>query len=144
MALLTVAQGGQQTPTAFTVYGIMNDLEPEWQETGEGHLNWDAAPCRNGISGQKYLGRLSFDNTKDRLKTSPMLSVLQVVNLTTLFAMRTASLSHSFAYRTPTPTGQRGSNPKKDNLTSLLRLQSDICKPILNLQIARMKRKTRQ
>ncbi len=68
MALLTVAQGGQQTPTAFTVYGIMNDLEPEWQETGEGHLNWDAAPCRNGISGQKYLGRLSFDNTKDRLK----------------------------------------------------------------------------
>ncbi|MGI9444872.1 MAG: protein kinase domain-containing protein [Rubripirellula sp.] len=68
MALLTVAQGGQQTPTAFTVYGIVNDLEPEWQETGEGHLNWDAAPCRNGISGQKYLGRLSFDNTKDRLK----------------------------------------------------------------------------
>ena len=68
MALLTVAQGGQQTPTEFTVYGIMNGLEPEWLETGVGHLNWDTAPCRNGISGQKYLGRLSFDNTQDRLK----------------------------------------------------------------------------
>ncbi len=71
IALLTVAQGGQQTPTAFTVYGILNDLEPEWQETGKGHLNWETAPCRNGISGQKYLGRLSFDNTKDRFKNKP-------------------------------------------------------------------------
>ena len=68
MVLLTVAQGGQQTPAAFTVYGIIKDLKPEWQETGLGHLNWETAPCRNDISGQKYLGRLSIDNTKDRLK----------------------------------------------------------------------------
>ena len=71
IALLTVAQGGQQMPTAFIVYGILNDLEPEWQETGKGHITWEDAPCRNGISGQKYLGRLSFDNTKDRLKNKP-------------------------------------------------------------------------
>lgn len=71
MTLFTVAQGGQQTPTSFTVYGIMNDLDADWQETGLGYLDWDTAPCRHGISGQKYLGRLSFDNTKDRLKNKP-------------------------------------------------------------------------
>lgn len=71
MALLTVAPGGLQTPTDFTVYGIMNNLAPDWKETGKGHLNWDTAPCRNGISGQKYLGRLTFDNTKDRLINKP-------------------------------------------------------------------------
>ena len=71
MALLTVAPGGLQTPTDFKVYGIMNNLAPDWKETGKGHLNWDTAPCRNGISGQKYLGRLTFDNTKDRLINKP-------------------------------------------------------------------------
>jgi hypothetical protein len=71
MALLTVAQGGHQANTAFTVYGIKNDLDPEWQEIGEGHLNWNTAPCKDSISGQKYLGRFSFDNTKDRLKNKP-------------------------------------------------------------------------
>ena len=71
MVLLTVAQGGQQANTGFTVYGIINALEAEWLETGKDHLNWDNAPCRDGISGQKYLGRFSFDNTKDRLKNTP-------------------------------------------------------------------------
>lgn len=71
MAILTVSQGGQQAPTAFMVYGITNSLKPDWTETGAGHLNWKSAPCSNGISGQKYLGRLTYDNTKDRLMNEP-------------------------------------------------------------------------
>jgi len=70
MALLTVAQGGQQTNTAFTVYGVTTELDPEWLETGKDHLTWNTAPCRDDIAGQKYLGRFSFDNTKDRLKNA--------------------------------------------------------------------------
>ena len=65
-----MAQGGQQTNPAFTVYGVTNELNPEWLETGKGHLNWNTAPCRDDIGGQKYLGRFSFDNTKDRLKNA--------------------------------------------------------------------------
>jgi len=68
--LLTVAQGGHEASSVFDVYGITKGLEPKWSETGEGHLNWDTSPCRDGIGGQKYLGRCSFDNTKDGLKYS--------------------------------------------------------------------------
>ncbi len=70
LVLLTVAEGGHEANSVFAVYGIAGGLEPEWNETGEGYLNWESSPCRDGIGGQKYLGRCSFDNTKDGLKNA--------------------------------------------------------------------------
>lgn len=66
--LLTVAIGGHGGRGKFTVYGIEEGLESAWKENGAGSLTWDNSPCRKDVGGQKYLGQIPIDNTKDSLK----------------------------------------------------------------------------
>ena len=68
--LLTVAKGGHAGRSKFTVYGIEQGLDSEWKENGAESLTWDNSPCQKDVGGQKYLGQISIDNTKESLKDS--------------------------------------------------------------------------
>ncbi len=66
--LLTLTGDGDESTTEFEVYGIVDGLESDWTEAGQGYLQWKESPCRDGVGGQKYLGTLRFDNAKNNLK----------------------------------------------------------------------------
>lgn len=68
--LLTVTPGGMKGTSELFAYGITQGLEPDWIESGEGHLSWKGSPCRGGIEQQQFLGQASIDNSGDQLKNS--------------------------------------------------------------------------
>ncbi|QDT02510.1 Serine/threonine-protein kinase Pkn1 [Rubripirellula lacrimiformis] len=66
--MMTIAGDGNPSKDEFRVYGIDDPGASDWVESGDGYLDWQHSPLRDGIAGQSFLGRLTFDNSGNHLK----------------------------------------------------------------------------